>query len=150
MANEHDGPCTGGSAHRTRSLRHGGGPATRAALSEPHSIQFDAKGDLYIADIRNHRIRRIDMRSGVISTFAGTGERSATPDGAPRGNHSLDVQMLTQRAGALVGRIGHSPPFFVGSNGLVVASTVGRLYLGVNDDDFRDNIGAFEVTITIQ
>jgi hypothetical protein len=58
--------------------------------------------------------------------------------------------MLTQRAGALVGRIGHSPPFFVGSNGLVVASTVGRLYLGVNDDDFRDNLGAFEVTITIQ
>jgi hypothetical protein len=74
----------------------------------------------------------------------------ATPDGAPRGNHSLDVQMLTQRAGALVGRIGHSPAFFVGSNGLVVASTVGRLYLGVNDDDFRDNLGAFEVTITIQ
>lgn len=74
----------------------------------------------------------------------------ATADGAPRGNQSLDVQMLTQRAGALVGRIGHSPPFFVGSNGLVVASTVGRLYLGVNDDDFRDNVGAFEVTITIQ
>ena len=74
----------------------------------------------------------------------------ATPDGAPRGNHSLDVQMLTQRGGALVGRIGHSPPFFVGSSGLVVAPTIGRLYLGVNDDDFRDNIGAFEVTITIQ
>jgi hypothetical protein len=31
-----------------------------------------------------------------------------------------------------------------------VAPTIGRLYLGVNDDDFRDNIGSFEVTITIQ
>jgi len=74
----------------------------------------------------------------------------ATPDGAPRGNQSLDVPMLTQRGGALIGRIGHSPPFFVGSDTVVVAPTIGRLYLGVNDDDFRDNIGSFEVTITIQ
>jgi hypothetical protein len=74
----------------------------------------------------------------------------ATPDGAPRGNESLDVPMLTQRGGALIGRIGHSPPFFVGSSGVVVAPTVGRLYLGVNDDDYRDNTGSFEVTITIQ
>jgi hypothetical protein len=88
--------------------------------------------------------------TGTIQVGDDAARDIATPDGAPRGNHSLDVQMLTQRAGALVGRIGHSPPFFVGSNGLVVASTVGRLYLGVNDDDFRDNLGAFEVTITIQ
>jgi hypothetical protein len=101
----------------------------------------------------------IDVQAGDLLIFEATGTIQvgddatrdiATPDGAPRGNHSVDVQMLTQRAGALVGRIGHSPPFFAGSNGLVVASTIGRLYLGVNDDDFRDNLGAFEVTITIQ
>jgi hypothetical protein len=74
----------------------------------------------------------------------------ATPDGAPRGNRSLDVPMLTQRAGALIGRIGHSQPFFVGSDGVVVAPTIGRLYLGVNDDDYRDNTGSFAVTITVQ
>ena len=33
---------------------------------------------------------------------------------------------------------------------LVLAPTIGRLYLGVNDDDFRDNVGSFEVTITVQ
>jgi len=58
------------------------GPAVSASLHEPHSIQLDGKGNLYICDIRNHRIRRVHLKSGIITTFAGTGERSATPDGA--------------------------------------------------------------------
>jgi streptogramin lyase len=56
--------------------------ATKAQLSDPHSIGFDKAGDLYIADVRNHRIRKVDMKTGAISTFAGTGERKPTPDGA--------------------------------------------------------------------
>jgi phycobilisome linker polypeptide/uncharacterized protein DUF4214 len=73
----------------------------------------------------------------------------ATADGAG-GHRSLDVPMLTQRAGALIGRIGHGPPFFVGSSAALLSPTIGRLYLGVNDDDFRDNVGYFEVVVTIQ
>ncbi len=57
-------------------------PATRAQLSDPHSIGFDRTGDLYICDVRNHRLRKLDMKTGEISTFAGTGERKPTPDGA--------------------------------------------------------------------
>ena len=59
-----------------------GGPAISASLHEPHSIQLDQKGNLYICDIRNHRIRRVNLKSGIITTFAGTGERAPTPDGA--------------------------------------------------------------------
>jgi sugar lactone lactonase YvrE len=59
-----------------------GGPATKATLRQPHSIQFDRDGNLYICDIGNHRIRKVDLKSGLISTFAGNGERTATPDGA--------------------------------------------------------------------
>ncbi len=59
-----------------------GGPAAKAAMTQPHSIQFDRQGDLYICDIGNHRIRKVDMKTGIISTFAGTGERAATRDGA--------------------------------------------------------------------
>ena len=59
-----------------------GGPADKAQLNEPHSIGFDKTGDLYICDVKNHRIRKVDMKSGIISTFSGTGERKATPDGA--------------------------------------------------------------------
>lgn len=59
-----------------------GGPAMAAMIRQPHSICFDGEGLLYICDIGNHRVRRVDMKSGVIETFAGTGERKATPDGA--------------------------------------------------------------------
>ncbi|MEC9010330.1 MAG: hypothetical protein VX877_13780 [Planctomycetota bacterium] len=60
-----------------------GGPAIRARLKVPHSIALDDRGNLYICDIGNHRIRRVDLKSGIISTFAGTGEKKPTPDGAP-------------------------------------------------------------------
>jgi streptogramin lyase len=59
-----------------------GGAATQAMLNQPHSIQFDRRGDLYICDILNHRIRKVDLKAGVITTFAGTGEKKPTPDGA--------------------------------------------------------------------
>ncbi|MFM9030753.1 MAG: hypothetical protein ACKOTF_08745 [Opitutaceae bacterium] len=73
-----------------------GGPARAARLRQPHSIQFDRAGNLFVCDIGNHVVRRIDARTGVISTFAGTGRPGDTPDGAPiagtplRGPRSLD------------------------------------------------------------
>lgn len=59
-----------------------GGPATSAQFNQPHSIAFDAAGDLYVADIRNNRIRRIDMKTGIVTTFSGTGELKTSPDGS--------------------------------------------------------------------
>ena len=61
-----------------------GGPATAARLRRPHSIVFDPDGALLICDIGNHRIRRVDLETGTITTFAGTGGQERTPDGAPR------------------------------------------------------------------
>ncbi|HLK64975.1 MAG TPA: SMP-30/gluconolactonase/LRE family protein [Bryobacteraceae bacterium] len=60
-----------------------GGPAVKAQLRQPHSIAFDPEGRLLICDIGNLRIRRVDLRSGTIETWAGTGEKKPTPDGAP-------------------------------------------------------------------
>lgn len=60
-----------------------GGPAAKAQLNNPHSIALDRDGRLLICDILNHRIRRVRLDTGVIETFAGTGERAPTPDGAP-------------------------------------------------------------------
>lgn len=74
-----------------------GGPAEKAQLRQPHSIAFGPGGNLLICDIGNHRIRSVDMKTGVIDTFSGTGERLATPDGAPlrgtplNGPRSIDV-----------------------------------------------------------
>jgi streptogramin lyase len=60
-----------------------GGPANKAELKQPHSIQFDLAGDLYICDIGNNVIRKVDMTTGIISAFAGTGKAGPTPDGSP-------------------------------------------------------------------
>lgn len=74
-----------------------GGPATQAQFRQPHSIAFDAAGQLLVCDIGNHRIRRIDLSRGTIATFAGTGERGPTPDEGPmagtplNGPRSMDV-----------------------------------------------------------
>ncbi len=73
-----------------------GGPAKDAQFNQPHSIQFSPAGDLFICDIRNNVIRHVDQKTGVISTFAGTGKPGDTPNGAPiagtplRGPRSLD------------------------------------------------------------
>jgi sugar lactone lactonase YvrE len=61
-----------------------GGPAVRAQLRSPHSIAFAPDGRLLICDVGNHRVRRVDMRTGTIETYAGTGGQGATPDRAPR------------------------------------------------------------------
>lgn len=73
-----------------------GGPARAAQLKQPHSIQFGPEGDLYICDIGNNVIRKVDMKDGTIRTIAGTGKAGNTPDGAPitgtplKGPRSLD------------------------------------------------------------
>ncbi len=59
-----------------------GGPATEAKLNRPHSIALDGRGGLYIADIGNHRIRRVDLDSGRMSTIAGTGHKQLPVDGS--------------------------------------------------------------------
>ena len=59
-----------------------GGAATKANLNHPHSIALDNAGNLYICDIGNHRVRRVNLKTGIIETFAGTGQRKPTPDGA--------------------------------------------------------------------
>ncbi len=59
-----------------------GGPAAQALLKQPHSIQFDSRGELYICDIGNQVVRKVSSATGIISTFAGTGKPGPTPDGA--------------------------------------------------------------------
>jgi len=57
-------------------------PATRAKLHYPCSLAVDSAGNLYIADWKNHRVRKVDP-SGIITTVAGTGGYGSTSDGVP-------------------------------------------------------------------
>ena len=58
-----------------------GGLATSAQLKKPTSITTDSFGNLYIADTENYRVRKVDIVTGEISTFAGNGTSGNTGDG---------------------------------------------------------------------
>jgi sugar lactone lactonase YvrE len=60
-----------------------GGPAVAAALNMPHELRFDRAGDLYVAERDNHVIRKVTVKTGIISTVAGTGTAGFSGDGGP-------------------------------------------------------------------
>jgi len=66
-----------------------GGPATSAGLEGPQGVAVDAGGNLYIADTNVMRIRRVDARTGVITTIAGNGVFGYGGDGGPGVSASL-------------------------------------------------------------
>jgi sugar lactone lactonase YvrE len=64
--------------------------ATTASLDLPHGLTIDAAGNLYLADTENHRIRRIDAATGIITTVAGDGTQAFSGDGGPATASSLN------------------------------------------------------------
>jgi DNA-binding beta-propeller fold protein YncE len=66
-----------------------GGPAQQAQFQEPNDIALDGQGRAYVADVRDHRVRVIDLATGIITTFAGTGEGGTSGDGGPASRAAL-------------------------------------------------------------
>jgi sugar lactone lactonase YvrE len=60
-----------------------GGPGPQAQMREPNDCFLDGKGGLLIADIQDQRVRRLDLNTGIITTFAGDGEKRRAGDGGP-------------------------------------------------------------------
>ena len=93
------------------------------------TITFDAEGTVRVSNNRND--------------IAGVG-------GTLSNRRDANAPLPNQPAGALIARIGNSPPLFIGSRQSVRAPFGGRLYLGVNDDDLSDNSGDFQVTVNVE
>jgi sugar lactone lactonase YvrE len=68
-----------------------GGPATEASLNFPRGVALDAAGNLYFDDIDNLRVRRVDVRTGIITTVAGDGsvDLGRAGDGGPATDASV-------------------------------------------------------------
>ena len=93
-----------------------GRPADKAQFNQPHGIAIHPDGDIYVCDVLNNRVRRVDTKKGTITTFAGNGETGHTPDGGPlttspiQGPRSLEITRggkiyLALREGNVVLRI---------------------------------------------
>lgn len=84
-----------------------GGPATRAQFNFGAGIgpnlTVDARGNVYVADINNHRVRRISI-DGIVTTVAGTGRAGYSGDGGPglAAQLSLPFGVALDRAGRLL------------------------------------------------
>jgi len=89
-APDHSGaPCANNNNNHPKAGGFGGdgGPAKSALLNEPHDMAIGPDGRLYFADTGNHRIRAIDLKSGVIETVVGGGA-------APTGNKSMAADKI--------------------------------------------------------
>ena len=58
-----------------------GGPAAKALLNGPHTLAVSPNGDILVGDTWNNRIRKIDAKTGVISTIVGSAEKGFSGDG---------------------------------------------------------------------
>lgn len=75
-------------------------PARQATMNAPHDVAFDPAGNLYVADMWNHRIAFVPLTSGTffgrpmqahhLYTIAGTGLPGYTGDGGPAESCRLD------------------------------------------------------------
>ncbi len=66
----------------TQGFSGDSGPATAATLDSPQGLALDTANNLYIADTHNHRIRKLNLTTGTITTFAGTGAQGFSGDNA--------------------------------------------------------------------
>jgi sugar lactone lactonase YvrE len=77
------GIITTAAGHVLRGFAGDGGPATTARLGSPYAVALDARGNLYIADTFNYRVRKVDAVTGIVTTVAGTGVPGFGGDGGP-------------------------------------------------------------------
>ena len=82
----------------TGTAGYGGdeGPATEAQLNRPVGLAVDSVGNVYVAERDGHRVRKIDP-SGLITTFAGTGESGTSGDDGP----AIEARLESPRAVAV-------------------------------------------------
>jgi sugar lactone lactonase YvrE len=158
------------------------GPAISAKLNNPSGVAVDASGNLYIADSSNHRIRKVDASTGVITTVAGTGEygfvdnvpaisaKLAYPSGmavdtagnlfiADRNNHRIrkidaETGVMTTVAGTNGGGFGAdnipataSTSYLYFPRGVAV-DTLGNLYIADTDSQRLRKVDASTGVIT--
>src|SRR5437868_12057293 len=66
------------------------GPALKTNIGQPFGVEIGPDGALYICEVQNHRIRRLDFKTGELTTVAGNGTKGYSGDGGPAGTAQLN------------------------------------------------------------
>jgi hypothetical protein len=111
------------------------------------AIRVPANADWVPTGIRVRRGDRISFNVSGQIELSGDGGDVATAAGSHRGRRAPGSPLSNQLAGALIGRVGNSPPFAIGDQAQVPMPASGMLFLGVNDDHVADNRGEFVVQV---
>src|SRR6201987_4420627 len=110
----------------------------QALLNGPFDVGFDAYGNLYFSDTFNHSIRRVDARTGVITTCAGCGEAGYSGDGGPatRARFNEPYGIAVDNAGNIyvADRHNHCVRWIDGGSG-IVTTFAGNGTSGFGGDD---------------
>ncbi len=111
----------GGIGDPRKKIFGDGGPATEALIKLPTAVAVDGNGNLYIAT--DNRVRKVDAATGLITTFAGIGERGLEGDGGPATSAGLaePVSIAIDGEGNLfiADRDNHRVRKVHGSNGII-------------------------------
>ena len=73
----------------TASYSGDNGPATSATIYMPSGIVIDSSGNVYFNELYNHRVRKITVSTGIITTYAGTGSTTYNGDGGVASSSAL-------------------------------------------------------------
>jgi hypothetical protein len=158
----------GGTAPLRISFRADGGERTlqssevsRIALGRPSNTESNiggggsGAGGITVSARQQWTPTGITVRQGETLSFTADGEIriSGNPDDVASAS-GVRVQRFDRRApmptvlaGALIGRIGNSEPFGIGTSGTFPAPAAGQLFLGINDSNVSDNEGEFRVQV---
>jgi sugar lactone lactonase YvrE len=118
--------------NNTAGFSGDGGPATSASLNFPWSVAADARGNFYIADSNNDRIRKVSS-TGTITTYAGNGSFGNTGSGGPASSASIGLPYgLLVGAGKLY--LGTGLVWAVDLKTEIITITAGNGGFGFNGD----------------
>jgi hypothetical protein len=128
-----------------------------ASWSDPWPGTYDSRGllgEVVVSAASAWTTTSITVRRGDVLSFDTTGTVSFRPGNGnivgPEGKNAVRSNRYpvpALPAGGLIGRVDGGVPFAIGAGRTVVMPASGRLQLGVNDDHFGDNSGAFQVQI---
>ena len=131
------------------------GPATSAQLYGPSGLAMDAFGNVYIGDAHNNRVRKLNLSTGIITTYAGNGTQGFSGDGGPATNAAFDysdglafdaagnlyiadqlnfrIRKVTASTGIVTTVVGTGTEGFSGDGGPATLANIGHSYSAAID-----------------